>query len=203
MHTLKYNQARFLLSVAKMDQLPPDEGAEVAFCGRSNSGKSSALNAITQQNHLARTSKTPGRTQLLNFFTVGDPDHRLVDLPGYGFAKVSAAVKLHWEQLLEAYFQERQSLKGLILLMDIRHPLMDSDRRMIDWTLSLGFPIRILLTKADKLKRGAASQVCWNVQKALASLEDQVSVQLFSSVSHQGLEESRKVLDAWLGSASD
>lgn len=187
-----------MLSVARMDQLPPDEGGEVAFCGRSNAGKSSALNAITQQRSLAKTSKTPGRTQLLNFFKVGNSLYRLVDLPGYGFAKVPEAVKIHWQQLLESYFTERQSLRGLILLMDIRHPLQTTDKHMVQWTLSLDIPIHILLTKADKLKRGAAQNTLLAVKKMLSGYEDRISIQLFSAVTLVGLEESRAKLDFWL-----
>ena len=142
-------QARFLISAAKVDQCPPDEGYEVAFAGRSNAGKSSALNTLTHAS-LARTSKTPGRTQLLNFFTL-DEERRLVDLPGYGYAKVPIPLKQHWQRHLEAYLGSRESLVGLVLMMDIRHPLTDFDRLMLDWAQVSRLPVHVLLTKADKL----------------------------------------------------
>src|SRR5574344_3130863 len=147
-------KAQFLISAARVDQCPPDEGLEVAFVGRSNSGKSSALNTLTRAS-LARTSKTPGRTQLLNFFAL-DEDRRLVDLPGYGYAKVPIPLKLHWQQHLEAYLSSRESLCGVVLMMDIRHPLTEFDRMMLDWALASRLPIHVLLTKADKLTFGAA-----------------------------------------------
>ena len=147
-------QSTFMLSAAKVDQCPDDEGFEVAFAGRSNAGKSSALNTLTHAS-LARTSKTPGRTQLLNFFKLDD-ERRLVDLPGYGYAKVPIPLKLHWQRHLEAYLGGRESLKGLILMMDIRHPMTDFDLLMLDWAVASGMPMHILLTKADKLTYGAA-----------------------------------------------
>lgn len=198
MQTLNYNQTQFLTSAASIDQCPADSGTEVAFCGRSNAGKSSAINTITQQNRLAKTSKTPGRTQLLNFFTIDTPDHRLVDLPGYGFAKVPVAIKVRWEKALHTYFTTRASLKGLILLMDIRHPLTPSDEQMLEWTYSLKLPTHILLTKADKLKRGAAHNTLLQVQKALLDYDSLVSVQLFSSLARLGVEDARQQLDTWL-----
>jgi GTP-binding protein len=201
MQALNYNQTHFLTSAAKNDQCPPDEAAEVAFCGRSNAGKSSAINALTQQKGLAKTSKTPGRTQLLNFFTIGKTPYRLVDLPGYGFAKVPPSVKERWEKTLETYFLTRHSLKGLILLMDIRHPLTIADWKMIEWSLSMNLNVHILLTKADKLKRGAATQALLGTQKTLrqeASQPDKVTIQLFSATTREGVQEVNKKLDEWL-----
>jgi len=201
MQALNYNQTHFLTSAAKIDQCPPDEATEVAFCGRSNAGKSSAINALTQQKGLAKTSKTPGRTQLLNFFAIGETPYRLVDLPGYGFAKVPPEIKRRWEKSLETYFLTRRSLKGLILLMDIRHPLTNGDWRMIEWSLSMDLAVHILLTKADKLKRGAASQALLGTQKILgqeASQPEKVTIQLFSATTREGVEEAHRKLDSWL-----
>jgi len=190
-------QARFLISAAKVDQCPPDEGLEVAFAGRSNAGKSSALNTLTHAN-LARTSKTPGRTQLLNFFSL-DEDRRLVDLPGYGYAKVPIPLKLHWQQHLEAYLSSRESLAGLILMMDIRHPLTEFDRMMLDWSQASGMPMHILLTKADKLAFGAAKNALLKVrQEILREWGDGISLQLFSAPKRQGVDEALAVLAHWL-----
>src|SRR5690606_52378 len=146
----------FLKSAPTLKECPDDIGAEVAFAGRSNAGKSSAINALTRQGKLARTSKTPGRTQLVNFFTLG-PDKRLVDLPGYGYAKVPLAMKREWDRHLADYLQHRQSLKALVLLMDIRHPLQEYDWQMVRWAGEGGLPMQLLLTKADKLKNGPAA----------------------------------------------
>ncbi len=190
-------QARFLISAAKVDQCPPDEGLEVAFAGRSNAGKSSALNTLTHAS-LARTSKTPGRTQLLNFFEL-DEERRLVDLPGYGYAKVPIPLKLHWQQHLEAYLSSRESLAGLILLMDIRHPLTEFDRLMLDWSKASGMPLHILLTKADKLAFGAAKNALLKVrQEIVRGWGDAVSLQLFSAPKRQGVDEALGVLAHWL-----
>ena len=158
-------QATFLISAAKVDQCPDDQGYEVAFAGRSNAGKSSALNTLTHAS-LARTSKTPGRTQLLNFFSLDD-DRRLVDLPGYGYAKVPIPLKQHWQRHLEAYLGSRESLKGLILMMDIRHPMTDFDQLMLDWSVASHMPMHILLTKADKLTYGAAKNTLLKVQSEI------------------------------------
>ena len=171
-------------------------GYEVAFAGRSNAGKSSALNALTQRKSLARTSKTPGRTQHLVFFEL-DGERRLVDLPGYGFAKVPEKIRRQWGLAMEQYFIERQSLRGLILLMDVRHPLTDFDKQMLQWCQHARMPVHILLTKADKLKRGPAMSSLLKVQKALAE-QHHVSVQLFSALKHTGVEQAREILDAWL-----
>ena len=180
-----------------MSNEPADFGCEVAFAGRSNAGKSSAINALTGNTKLARTSRTPGRTQLINFFTVAD-QIRLVDLPGYGFAKVPLKVKQEWNKQLERYLQLRQSLKGLILLMDIRHPLKDYDRQMIEWAVKSEMPVHILLTKSDKLKRGPAKSSLFAVQKELQKHERWISVQLFSSHSHEGMDELQRTLNWWL-----
>ncbi len=190
-------QACFLTSANALSQLPPDHGAEVAFAGRSNAGKSSALNALSAQKGLARTSKTPGRTQLINFFALNE-QQRLVDLPGYGYAKVPEAVKRHWQQVLADYLRTRKSLRGLILLMDIRHPLKDFDRQMLDWCAHQQMPVHILLTKADKLGRGAAGNTLQQVRKALGETHPNTSVQLFSSPSRLGVDEARALISEWL-----
>jgi GTP-binding protein len=192
-----FRLASFLTSANKISQLPPDEGLEVAFAGRSNAGKSSALNALTDQRSLARTSKTPGRTQLINFFTI-DEQRRLVDLPGYGYAKVPEAIKRHWQQVLAEYLQVRACLRGLVLLMDIRHPLKEFDRQMLDWCASREMPVHILLTKADKLNRGPAGSALQQVRKVLKTEYPQATVQLFSSLDKQGLEQAREQLARWL-----
>ena len=175
---------------------PEDHGREVAFAGRSNAGKSSALNKITCHQALARTSKTPGRTQHLVFFEL-DPERRLVDLPGYGFAKVPDHVKRKWGEAMAKYLQNRESLQGLILLMDVRHPLTEHDQQMLHWALHANMPVHILLTKADKLKRGAAQNALLKVKRELQELP-LVSVQLFSALKGTGVDEARKVLDSWL-----
>ncbi|MES9955749.1 MAG: ribosome biogenesis GTP-binding protein YihA/YsxC [Sedimenticola sp.] len=195
-----YHQARFLTSAAKLNQSPADEGIEVAFAGRSNAGKSSAINTLCQQRNLARTSKTPGRTQLLNFFAL-DEQRRLVDLPGYGYAKVAEKVKLQWQKELAAYLEQRQSLRGIILLVDVRHPLKEFDQQMLDWSAQIDLPVHILLTKADKLKHGAASKALLQIRKAVAPFGEQVSVQLFSSLKRQGVDQAHSVLDQWFGLA--
>ena len=192
-----YRGAQYLTSAAKLPQCPPDNGWEVAFAGRSNAGKSSAINSLTNNKKLAKTSKTPGRTQLLNFFELSD-SQRLVDLPGYGFAKVPLAVKREWTKQLENYLQKRQCLRGLILLMDVRHPLQPFDQQMLDWAMQASMPVHILLTKADKLKRGAASSTLLQVRAALKPQADLTSVQLFSALKHDGHKELIAVLDAWL-----
>lgn len=192
----RYNIAEFLISVPKPEQAPDDIGREVAFAGRSNAGKSSALNRLTTHKSLARISKTPGRTQHLVFFRLDD-ERRLVDLPGYGFAKVPDRVKREWAISLERYLLERQSLQGLILLMDVRHPLTEYDQKMLEWCLHSNMPVHILLTKADKLKRGAAQNSLLKVKRDLAELQN-VSVQLFSSLKGTGLDEAQAVLDNWL-----
>ena len=196
-----YRRAAYLTSAAKFSQCPPDEGWEVAFAGRSNAGKSSAINSLTGNSKLAKTSRTPGRTQLINFFAVSD-SQRLVDLPGYGFAKVPLAVKREWTRQLETYLQQRQCLRGLILLMDVRHPLQAFDQQMLDWALAASMPVHILLTKADKLKKGPASATLHKVRAQLEPHRELVSVQLFSALKHSGHEQLLAVLNAWLTDAS-
>ncbi|MCF6355328.1 MAG: ribosome biogenesis GTP-binding protein YihA/YsxC [Candidatus Polarisedimenticolaceae bacterium] len=191
-----YHRAAFLTSAAQISQAPPDEGYEVAFAGRSNAGKSSAINTLCQQKSLARTSKTPGRTRLLNFFAL-DEDRRLVDLPGYGYAKVAVSVKNQWQKSLAQYMEERQCLKGLILLMDCRRPMPDFDRQMLEWNVQNGFPTHILLTKSDKLKKGPANSALLSMRQEAASYGDIVTVQLFSSLKRQGIDEAHRVLDGW------
>jgi GTP-binding protein len=186
-----YPQASFLTSAHKPPQFVADEGAEVAFTGRSNAGKSSAINTIVNQRNFARTSKSPGRTQLINFFNLRD-DRRLVDLPGYGYARVPESVRKHWRLLMGAYFESRQSLAGLFVVVDIRRSLGDFDWQMIDWARQVGCPAHVLLTKADKLKRGAATNTLLKVRKELG---DTVTVQLFSALKRTGVDEARKTLD--------
>ncbi|WP_290784312.1 ribosome biogenesis GTP-binding protein YihA/YsxC [Halomonas sp.] len=199
MARLNYQTARFLTSAPTLAQCPPDSGAEVAFAGRSNAGKSSAINTLTRQKALARISKTPGRTQLINFFTLGDDvERRLVDLPGYGFAKVPEQVKLEWQRHLSDYLQRRASLRGLVLVMDVRHPLTEFDQTLLGWADDKGMRVHILLTKADKLKRGPAASALQQVRSRLREWEDLVSIQLFSSLKGQGIEEAHARLDTWL-----
>lgn len=190
-----YQQARFLTSAAELSQLPKDSGIEVAFAGRSNCGKSSALNALAQQTNLARTSRTPGRTQLINLFAL-DEQRRLVDLPGYGFAQVPLAIKLRWQETLAAYLQERESLTGLMLLMDIRHPLKPVDQEMVHWASLSELPCHVLLTKADKLSAQQQQRTLREVRQALTDYPN-LSVQLFSAHARIGLEEAFSVLDRW------
>ncbi len=190
-----FNQASFLISAAKLTQLPEDAGKEVAFVGRSNSGKSSAINAITSIKGLARTSKTPGRTQLMNCFALDDHS-RLVDLPGYGFAKVPQSERERWRHFINDYLAHRVCLSGLVLLMDVRHPLKDSDQAMIDWAVAYNVPLLLLLTKADKLKRGALKEAERSVKAACP--QDNISVLLFSALQGVGIEEARDKLRDWL-----
>lgn len=197
MATLNYNQISFVKSAALFSQCPEDTGAEVAFAGRSNAGKSSALNALTGHRHLARTSKTPGRTQLINFFSL-TPECRLVDLPGYGYAKVPGPIQEKWVKSIAAYITQRQSLKGIILLMDVRHPLTEFDWQMIQWTGNHNLPIHILLTKADKLSRGAAHNTLLKIKKLLEPYAHYVSLQLFSSMTKLGVEDIHAKLNVWL-----
>ncbi len=193
---IHYNQATFMLSAAKLAQLPPDQGYEIAFAGRSNAGKSSALNTITDINGLARTSKTPGRTQLINLFKLDD-ERRLVDLPGYGYAKVAASTQRQWQQTLSDYLQQRQCLRGLVLIMDIRHPLKALDQHMINWCQQANLPMHILLTKADKLSRGAGMNVLQQVKHTLQSDPELLSIQLFSSLKKTGVDLARQQLTKW------
>ena len=187
-------QAEFLMSAPKLNLCVEDTGYEIAFAGRSNAGKSSAINALTNQKQLARASKKPGRTQMINFFSLGNPDQRLVDLPGYGYAAVPEAMKLVWQKELENYLIHRQSLQGLVLLMDIRHPLQHFDVMMLEWAYSRKLFVHVLLTKSDKLNRGPASKVLQEVQQQLKKMKLQFSIQLFSSMNKQGLEELASVM---------
>ena len=197
--TIAFTKAQFLISAPSINQCPEDTGREVAFAGRSNAGKSSAINTLTDNAKLARTSKTPGRTQLLNFFSLSE-DCRLVDLPGYGFAKVSKATKQAWDRNLAGYLQERQSLQGLVMLMDIRHPLQQYDWQMIRWASESKMPVHLLLTKADKLKRGPAKNTLLQVQRELENegLSENLSIQTFSSLKKEGLKELKHQLLQWL-----
>lgn len=196
-----YRSATFLTSAARFDQCPADRGWEVAFAGRSNAGKSSAINSLTGNRKLARTSRTPGRTQLINFFGLG-ADQRLVDLPGYGYAKVPRKTKEAWNRQLETYLSRRQSLRGLVLLMDSRHPLQPFDEQLIGWAEAATMPVHILLTKADKLSRGPARQALFQVRGRLAHLGDLATVQLFSALKHEGHAELIAILDRWLTDVS-
>lgn len=193
--SLSFNSARFLQSASKLSNCPPETGAEICFAGRSNAGKSSAINALTRNKKLARTSKTPGRTQLINFFSLSDPRVRLVDLPGYGYAKVSLDLKAEWGRHLDDYLQRRESLSALVLIMDVRKPLTEFDWMLLDWSHKSALPTLILLTKADKLKRGAAKNVYFKVKKELeehSALEDVI---LFSSLNKDGVDEARACLN--------
>jgi len=197
--SIAFTKAQFLISAPSINQCPEDTGREVAFAGRSNAGKSSAINTLTDNAKLARTSKTPGRTQLLNFFSLSE-DCRLVDLPGYGFAKVSKATKQAWDRNLAGYLQERQSLQGLVMLMDIRHPLQQYDWQMIRWASESKMPVHLLLTKADKLKNGPAKNTLLQVQRELENegLSENLSIQTFSSLKKEGLKELKHQLLQWL-----
>jgi GTP-binding protein len=193
----QYPDASFIKSANAREQFVADRGAEVAVAGRSNAGKSSAINVIVNRRQFARTSKTPGRTQLVNFFHLRD-GQRLVDLPGYGFARVADRVRDHWGELLSDYFQDRSSLGGLLLIVDIRRRLQDYDRQMMAFAAEVELPIHILLTKADKLKRGQAATALLEVQKEVG---DRASVQLFSAHDRRGEGEARAVLERMLTAA--
>lgn len=192
---LNYAVATFVTSAPDIKAMPEDSGIEVAFAGRSNAGKSSALNALTNQK-LARTSKTPGRTQLINVFDIRE-NRRLIDLPGYGFAKVPLAMKKKWQQSLGEYLQNRNSLKGIVVLMDIRHPLKDLDQDLVFWAVDNEIPVLILLTKADKLKSGKRSQELQKVKKAAKDFNGDVQVLAFSSLQRMGVTELAQKLDTW------
>ncbi len=191
-----YRQAHFLISAGKTKQFPSG-GLEVAFAGRSNAGKSSAINTLCDNKGLARTSKTPGRTRLVNFFRL-DESRRLVDLPGYGFAKVPLAIKKEWEQLMTQYLSDQVALKGLVVIMDIRHPLNDYDWQMLRWCSHYQLPAHILLTKADKIKRNAQQQSLLQVRKQLHQEKIDASVQTFSALKKSGLDTLVTILDQWL-----
>ena len=187
-------KAEFLMSAPKLNLCVEDTGYEIAFAGRSNAGKSSAINALTNQKQLARASKKPGRTQMINFFSLGNPDQRLVDLPGYGYAAVPEAMKIVWQKELENYLIHRQSLQGLVLLMDIRHPLQHFDIMMLEWAHSRKLFVHVLLTKSDKLNRGPASKALQEVKAQLKKMKLQFSIQLFSSLNKEGLQELASVM---------
>jgi len=191
-----YQNAKYVQSAAELSQLPKDQGIEVAFIGRSNAGKSSALNTLTGIKGLARTSQTPGRTQMINLFAMTD-DHRLVDLPGYGYAKAPRTIREKWIRNTNEYLKTRNCLKGLVMVMDIRHPLKDSDQRLIEWTVECQLPIHVLLTKSDKLKSGARKRTLREVEDFLSQYGDVVSVQIFSSQDRTGLDETKEKLDEW------
>ena len=194
----RYHTTEFLRGAYELNQLPPDEGCEVAFAGRSNAGKSSALNALTQQKNLARTSKTPGRTQMILAFQV-EPNRRLVDLPGLGYAKVPEAMRRHWQVIVERYLNNRKSLCGLFLFMDIRHPLTHLDQQLLRWCKQRELQTHILLTKADKLKRGPALLTLQQVRRTLSYDFPLVSAQLFSASRNIGFDDASARLDKWLG----
>ena len=186
-------RAEYTVSVHELPQLPPDSGIEVAIAGRSNAGKSSLINRLCRQNSLARTSRTPGRTRQLVFFQL-DPQRHLVDLPGYGYAKVSGSLKKHWRGLIQTYLDRRSALRALVVVMDIRHPLKDSDIELIQWAGSRGLPLHLVLTKADKLGRGKQKEA---VMKVRRQVDERVGVQAFSAPSGQGLDELYRVMDEW------
>lgn len=188
-----YQQAKFLLSVANLHQLPPDEGIEVGIVGRSNSGKSSVLNQLTHNKSLARVSKTPGRTQHINLFGL-DETRRIADLPGYGYAKVPPAMKLHWQKTLNEYLQTRECMKGLILVMDIRHPLKEIDQNILDWCHHVNLPVHILLNKCDKLSKTAMTKTLGQVSQ---SISKDNTLQLFSALNGTGIDALKTQLDTW------
>jgi len=194
--TIHLSKATFTISAPDIRKLPEDSGIEVAFAGRSNAGKSSALNTLTNQKSLARTSKTPGRTQLINVFEIGD-NKRLIDLPGYGFAKVPLEMKKKWQKALGEYLEKRESLKGLVVLMDIRHPLKDLDMDLIQWAADSELPVLALLTKCDKLSQGKRSAEVLKVKKALAPLNADIKVQAFSSLKRTGSEQADTIICDW------
>lgn len=188
------HRAEYLVSVHERSQLPPDAGAEVAIAGRSNAGKSSLINRLCRQKSLARTSRTPGRTRQLVFFRLDETRH-LVDLPGYGFARVGGDLKRHWKGLIQGYLEKRRALAGLLIVMDVRHPLKPGDVDLANWAADRGLPLHLVLTKADKLGRGKQNEAMMAVRKAV---DASVGVQLFSAVSGQGLEELEAVMAEWL-----
>lgn len=191
----QYPQAKFVLSANDPAQFPPDSGREVAFAGRSNAGKSSAINAIVNRRQFAKTSKTPGRTQLINFFDLG-ADRHLIDLPGYGFARVSDAVRDHWGRLITGYFETRQSLCGLFIVVDVRRGLLEGDMALLALAQSVDLPVHVLLSKSDKLKRGQAASALQAARKTLGNVG---TVQLFSALKRSGLDEARQQLAGYLG----
>lgn len=201
MAKINFNSAKFLISAPSIKECPPERGAEVAFAGRSNAGKSSALNALTNNKKLSRTSKTPGCTQLINFFQLNNsPDLRIVDLPGYGYAQVSKAMQNKWREHLSQYLHQRECLKGLVLAMDIRHPMQEFDIMMINWAVESELPLHALLTKSDKLSRGAAQTTLLQFRKGLkeSGFDHYVTGQTFSSPNRDGVDELARQIAVWL-----
>lgn len=198
----RYARAHFLDSVARTAQLPPDSGREVAFAGRSNAGKSSALNALTGRRALARTSRTPGRTRLINLFDLGE-DRRLVDLPGYGYAKVSRQMQADWQRLLTAYLGTRRSLAGTVLVCDIRRGITERDWHLIDLLMEAGCPLHVLLTKADKLGRAQQARALEEARRTLEEAGVEATLQPFSATKRTGVDDLQGILDEWLESAAD
>jgi len=192
-----FSRAAFLKGATQLSQLPPDVGVEVAFAGRSNAGKSSAINKLVGQKALARTSKTPGRTREINFFVVDEP-RRLVDLPGYGYAKVAKSIKQHWGALLEDYLMSRRSLQGVVVMMDIRRPFTELDDQLVNWCLEAQLPVHGLLTKRDKLSRGKALETLNAARKRIEPIGDRVTLQLFSALKSIGVDEARQRVSDWL-----
>jgi GTP-binding protein len=192
-----YRQAKFLISAASEKQFPADGRLEVAFAGRSNAGKSSTINTLCDNKSLAKISKTPGRTRLVNYFTIDD-QRCLVDLPGYGYAKVPLPVKQQWEKLMENYLQRSEALRGLVIIMDVRHPLKDFDIQMLNWCEHFGLPAHLLLTKADKLKKGPAKSTLLKIKKMLNNEGYNASVQLFSALDKTGLDELVNTVNTWM-----
>lgn len=200
-----FQNATFFTSAHKLKDLPADTATEIAFAGRSNAGKSSALNTLANHNRLAYVSKQPGRTQLINFFSLNPEqgnDLFLVDLPGYGYAKVPESVRNHWQHVLSVYLSERESLIGLVLVMDSRHPLKPLDCQMLDWFCQTGKPVHVLLTKSDKLSRNEANKTLLKVRNELKQWGNNITAQLFSSLKKQGKDETEKVLSSWLSDES-
>ena len=192
-----FRAAHYLKNAHRLDQLPPDAGAEIAFAGRSNAGKSSALNVICDQQGLARTSKTPGRTQQFVVFPL-DETRRLIDLPGYGYAKVPEKLRAHWREVIDAYLRTRESLRGIVLVMDARHPLKEFDRMMLEFVEATGRACLCLLTKSDKLSRGEGLRVIGAVRKELKAFAPHAEAQLFSSLNRSGVDDARRTLAGWL-----
>nr|WP_214649162.1 ribosome biogenesis GTP-binding protein YihA/YsxC [Vibrio anguillarum] len=197
---IHYQNTHFITSAPDIRHLPDDEGIEIAFAGRSNAGKSSSLNRLTNQKNLAKTSKTPGRTQLINLFKVTEGCH-IVDLPGYGFAQVPLELKKKWQKSLGEYLQKRKSLKGLVVLMDIRHPMKDLDQQLISWAVDCYIPVLVLLTKADKLKSGARKAQVLKIREEARSFGGDVTVDAFSSLKGLGVDVLRNKLDTWFAPA--
>jgi GTP-binding protein len=197
-----FQEAQFFISADKLTDLPPPSGIEIAFAGRSNSGKSSAINTLANRNRLAFVSKTPGRTQLINFFSLGN-DRFLVDLPGYGYAKVPEAMRVHWQSVLSRYLMERESLYGLVLIMDARHPLTPLDHQMLNWFIPTCKPVHVLLTKADKLRKQQATATLRTVRAELERTYPNCTVQLFSSLKRIGLDEAESMIGKWLSASRE